>query len=117
MKSRTNARFLPGCVRASDGGDAGDHGAAPDDGFEAELAVNPPEKCRHLPEAVGPELTGDLGEEFGHGLDSLRADEPSHLAAERDEGNEVDERDGAGEERRSDGVRWRVRPSSPRARA
>ena len=54
-------RFLSGCVRASDGGHAGDHGAAPDDGFQAEFAVYPPENRRHLPESVGSELAYDFG--------------------------------------------------------
>ena len=75
---RFNPMMFEEILRA---GKPGDHGAAPDNGFQTELAAHPPENCGRLPEPVRAELARDLGKEFGDRLDALRADETTYLPA------------------------------------
>ncbi len=91
-------------VRTADQRHAGEHRAGPDDRFESAIGVDPPEEGRRLPEPLAAELPGHLCKELGYRLHALFADQSSDLPSERDEGDEIDQGDGAGEEGRGNVV-------------
>src|ERR1019366_9213361 len=90
--------FLTSGVGFGDGGDEGEDGSAPDDGEQGVFAVGPPEERGHAPDGGGAELLMEFGENLGDRLHAFFADEAPGLASKRDERDEIDEGDGAGEE-------------------
>ncbi len=96
--------FLSHGVRAADQGRAGEYCASPDNRFEAAIGMDPPEERWRLPESLSAELPAHLGKELGDRLNALFADQSPDLPSERDEGDEIDQGDGAGEEGRGDVV-------------
>src|ERR1039458_7660587 len=79
--------------------------STPDDGFERVFAVGPSEKRRRPSETGSSELPCDFGKEFRDRLNSPRADQTPDLAPQGREGDDVNQCQGAREERRSDSVR------------
>src|ERR1035438_110474 len=89
---------------AGNGRDTRQRRSTPDDELEREFAVGPPEERRRLPETGSSDLSFDFNKEFRDRENSLRADQTPDLAPKGREGDEINQCQGAREERRSDEI-------------